>query len=227
METIQILKRQFRIAPHVRASLQGDRIVILDTNQGKLYLCEGPTAYVWKGISEGKSPDTIFDEISQHAGTAPAQARETAEEFLRELIELELVVGQAAQRRIAFLPLLMRAMWELIAYDLRMALFGFRRVHSTLMRRTCVPKTAWVDDDQVARIVNAASTATSLYWRPVKCLHRSAATTRLLRTFGIPAQLIIGYRAKPFLSHAWVEVDGRVVNDSPALAQRLTVLERV
>ena len=227
METKDILKLQFRIAPHVRASLQGDRIVILDTNRGKLYLCEGPTADVWKGISDGKCPDTIFDEINRRAGADQPEARAKSEEFLRELVELDLVVGKVPQRRIAYLPLLAKAMWELVAYDLRMALFGFRRVHSALMRRTCVPKTAWVDDDQVTRIVNAVSTATSLYWRPVKCLHRSAATTRLLRSFGIPAQLIIGYRAKPFLSHAWVEVDGRVVNDSQALAQRLTVLERV
>jgi hypothetical protein len=30
----------------------------------------------------------------------------------------------------------------------------------------------------------------------------------------------------PFLAHAWVEVAGRVVNDSPTFQRRLQVLER-
>jgi len=38
---------------------------------------------------------------------------------------------------------------------------------------------------------------------------------------------VIGYRAAPFFSHAWVEVAGRVVNDSPIYQMRLQVLERL
>jgi len=41
------------------------------------------------------------------------------------------------------------------------------------------------------------------------------------------AHLVIGYRARPFFSHAWVEVDGRVANDSAGYQHNLTVLERV
>jgi transglutaminase superfamily protein len=47
---------------------------------------------------------------------------------------------------------------------------------------------------------------------------------RLLRARGVVARLLIGYRPVPFLSHAWVEVEGRVVNDSPAYRKRLHVL---
>jgi hypothetical protein len=38
---------------------------------------------------------------------------------------------------------------------------------------------------------------------------------------------VIGYRPSPFFSHAWVEVDGRIVNDSPVYQERLFVLERL
>jgi hypothetical protein len=69
--------------------------------------------------------------------------------------------------------------------------------------------------------------AQSLYWKRALCLQRSVATTRLLRQHGIRAELVIGYRADPFMSHAWVEIDGQVVNDSPAYQQRLRVLERL
>jgi hypothetical protein len=47
---------------------------------------------------------------------------------------------------------------------------------------------------------------------------------RLLRKHDVVARLVIGYRPVPFFSHAWVEVNGRVVNDSPAYRERLQVL---
>ena len=66
--------------------------------------------------------------------------------------------------------------------------------------------------------------ATCLYWKPVLCLQRSVCAVRLLRSHGVAARLVIGYRPSPFFSHAWVEVDGRVVNSSPAYKTRLRVL---
>ncbi len=62
------------------------------------------------------------------------------------------------------------------------------------------------------------------YYKPVLCLQRSVVAARLLRKAGAEARLVIGYRAAPFLSHAWVEVDGRVANDSQAYKERLQVL---
>jgi hypothetical protein len=46
----------------------------------------------------------------------------------------------------------------------------------------------------------------------------------LLRQYGIYARLAIGYRPSPFFSHAWVEVNGRVVYGSAAYQKRLQSL---
>jgi hypothetical protein len=48
----------------------------------------------------------------------------------------------------------------------------------------------------------------------------------MLRQNGIAATLVIAHRPAPFFAHAWVEVDGLIVNDSPAYAEQLTVLYR-
>jgi len=58
-------------------------------------------------------------------------------------------------------------------------------------------------------------------WYPSKpaCLQRSAVTACLLRSFGIPGVMKIGVRPMPFQAHAWVEVDGSVVNDWPRVKQ--------
>jgi hypothetical protein len=76
-------------------------------------------------------------------------------------------------------------------------------------------------------ICDAVLLATCFYWKPVLCLQRAVCTVRLLRRYGIHARLVIGYRPSPFFSHAWVEVDGRVVYGSPAYQKRLMPLHVV
>jgi len=64
------------------------------------------------------------------------------------------------------------------------------------------------------------------YWKEALCLQRSAATACLLKKYGVPAQLVFGAQQMPFKAHAWVEVDGRVVNDKPYTSEMYAVLDR-
>lgn len=123
--------------------------------------------------------------------------------------------------RLRYVGLVVRAWCELARFDLLRAL----STRSTLRLRPVAPRGRKATDAERTRAVcNAVATATCLYWKPVMCLQRSICTARLVRARGVPAHLVIGYRPDPFLSHAWVEVDGRVVNDSPIYRQRLFVL---
>lgn len=58
------------------------------------------------------------------------------------------------------------------------------------------------------------------------CLHRSLALQRMLLRRGVDARLRIGIGRKPalFPGHAWLEVEGLVVNDDPAHVSRYTPL---
>jgi hypothetical protein len=120
--------------------------------------------------------------------------------------------------------LVARAWYELARFDLLHALIGFRAVIGT------IPPLPAADEPPATiepTVVQAVLLASCLYWKPVRCLQRSVCTTSLLRRRGVPARLVIGYRLAPFRSHAWVELDGRVVNDSPVYKQRLHVLHTV
>jgi hypothetical protein len=118
--------------------------------------------------------------------------------------------------------LIFRALWELARYEAIIALRGFGFIQRQLKRQSPVTQAAQPELEQA--ICNAVLLATCLYWKPVLCLQRSVCAVRLLRTNGIAAKLVIGYRPAPFFSHAWVEVDGRVVNSSPGYKKRLRVL---
>jgi transglutaminase superfamily protein len=65
-----------------------------------------------------------------------------------------------------------------------------------------------------------------LYFKRVLCLQRSAATTLLLRRYGWRAEMVTGVQILPFASHAWVEIEGTVVNDKPYMLDIYQVLER-
>jgi hypothetical protein len=78
----------------------------------------------------------------------------------------------------------------------------------------------------VERICAAVDMACIWYWKEVLCLQRSAVTACLLKRYGVPAQMVIGAQQVPFRAHAWVEVDGRVVNDKPYTSEMYAVLDR-
>jgi len=125
-----------------------------------------------------------------------------------------------------------RVLWELIRYDLLFAcrgLRGVRRVGQALSRanRTGVPAPGAGSVEIESTICEAVRSVAPFYWKPIRCLQRSIVTARLMQHYGIPAEVVIGYRAVPFFSHAWVEVAGRAANDSPTYQMRLQVLERL
>ena len=78
----------------------------------------------------------------------------------------------------------------------------------------------------LTRICIAYRYALIAYPKPVVCLQRSAALTRLLRSLGFPAEMVIGLRSLPFQTHAWVELDGAVVDDPPELQKTFHPLQR-
>lgn len=118
--------------------------------------------------------------------------------------------------------LVLRALYEILRYEVVLSLLGSGRILSQLKRQCISAKAANAALEKA--ICDAVLLATCFYWKPVLCLQRAVCTVRLLRRHGIHAQLVIGYRPLPFFSHAWVEVDGRVVYGSPAYQKRLARL---
>ena len=118
--------------------------------------------------------------------------------------------------------LVFRALYEIVRYEVVLSLLGSGRILSQL-RQQCISIQSTSAELEKA-ICDAVVLATCFYWKPVLCLQRAVCTVRLLRKHGINARLVIGYRPSPFFSHAWVEVDGRVVYGSVAYQKRLMPL---
>jgi Transglutaminase-like superfamily len=122
--------------------------------------------------------------------------------------------------RYAFLVL--QAVYELVRYDVLVSLFGSGYILRQARRPAVVQEPSNAEVEQA--VCGAFHLAACLYWKPVLCLQRGVCTVRLLKRQKSEARLVIGYRPAPFFSHAWVEVDGRVVYGSAAYQKRLQLL---
>lgn len=120
--------------------------------------------------------------------------------------------------------LVLRAYLKLIYFDLHLARRKFNRLHERV-RNFPLSKTP-ASPEGAQRICAAVDMASIWYWKEVLCLQRSAATACLLKEFGVPAQMVIGAQQMPFRAHAWVEVDGCVVNDKPYMREMYAVLDQ-
>lgn len=120
--------------------------------------------------------------------------------------------------------LVLKAYGRLIHFDLYLARGHFSSLYEKVRNHPVrkVPRSS----PSTEEICAAVDMACIWYWKEALCLQRSAATACLLRDCGVPAQLVIGAQQMPFKAHAWVEVDGRVVNDKPYMQEMYAVLDR-
>jgi len=117
-----------------------------------------------------------------------------------------------------------KALIGLVAYDLVLQHRDFATLHRIVRNwKVSGEHPPPYVTDQVCDAVNHAC-----IWYPKQalCLQRSSVTACLLRNCGVPAQMVLGAQKLPFKAHAWVEVDGRAVNERSDVQAIYGVWER-
>ena len=120
--------------------------------------------------------------------------------------------------------LTLRAYSLLVVFELYLKRGNFEALYRKVRTFPVARKTS--ESEAIETICSAVDMACIWYPKEVLCLQRSAATACFLRKSGIPARMIIGARRMPFKAHAWVEVNGDVVNDKPYTPEIYAVLDR-
>ena len=122
--------------------------------------------------------------------------------------------------------LVLQAYLKLIQFDFYLARKNFSALYNKVRNYPLGKNKNVPPPDAPERICAAVDMACIWYWKEALCLQRSAALACLLKRYGGPAQMVIGAQQMPFKAHAWVEVDGRVVNDKPYTSELYAVLDR-
>ena len=139
-------------------------------------------------------------------------------------IEGPVAVAHVKWRFLAMSIIVLRAYVKLIQFDLYLARGNFAALYDKVHRHPLGNKAA--SANAIEQICSAVDMACIWYWKEALCLQRSAATTCLLKRYGVPAQMVIGAQQIPFKAHAWVEVNGAVINDKSYTREMYAVLDR-
>lgn len=120
--------------------------------------------------------------------------------------------------------LFFQAMFMLLAYNVVSAIYPFQTLYSTVKRWKVTSRSG--GQDAIDRVCMAVNYACVWYPKQALCLQRSFVTTYLLRKRGIRAEMVLGAQKLPFKAHAWVEVEGRAINERSNVQAIYTVWDR-
>lgn len=107
---------------------------------------------------------------------------------------------------------------------------ALRLMPRRVLRGVLTPAAGAADRGQAAEIGAVFQRVARRHPLAHTCMHRALALQRVLARRGIAATLRIGLGRRPQLlpGHAWLEVDGMIVNDDPEVVARyipLTISE--
>lgn len=229
----------------VRASVEPPSIdgsVLLDLNHDRLLKLNPVGVAIWNLLRAGDSEPEIVGKIARRYGVDQQRVAADVRALLGKIAELRIPMSSsvsadqslpaAQQKRQPSYPwygqdptasrpkpkatTICFALIGLATFDLILTFFSLKLLCSCVKNW---PIRQRMDADSIVtgQVCGAVDRASVWYPKKALCLQRSAVTTCLLRSYGIPARMTLGVRPMPFMAHAWVEVEGSVVNDLPGV----------
>lgn len=110
----------------------------------------------------------------------------------------------------------MKFMFGLALYDLLQFGNSLARLQRFLLRWKTSARVP--QPEAVQQACMALRYARVWYPKRVRCLQRSAVLACILRSYGVPAQMVLGSQKMPFKGHAWVEIEGKAINERRSVA---------
>jgi hypothetical protein len=244
--------KRYNVSPHVCSNTNKDGSIILDIDGGLIFSLIGVGSLIWAKLNAhpaGLTVDDVVCLIESNFDDVPRpQIQRDVNNILNQLVQKKLVsvfegkVQGASERTRLWLnniiellaykaaKLLVHLKLNTVAAFLGLAMInvvlrvgGFRALHYAVKRW---PVNSSASPDAQREVCKSVDRATNWYPSQAMCLQRSAITACLLRQYGVLAHFVIGCRKIPFKAHAWVEVEGKVINDKRQVQEFYSVLER-
>jgi hypothetical protein len=234
----------------VRAIQNQDGSVLLDIQQGLCFSMTHVGARIWDLLKLKSSPEQISGALAVEFSAPTTQVHEDVVAFISELKKQGLLLSSDSVKPNRHLPigpaLILRShrMWQewfsgwpivvcllpwkafiaLLVFDLWRFGSSFPRLHKFVAGWTLTLR--GTPSETVEQVCRAVDWACVFYPKRVLCLQRSAITTCLLRSSGVPAEMVMGAQQLPFKAHAWTEVGGAAVNERRDVQSTYVVWER-
>lgn len=231
----------------VREIQTADGAVLLDIRQGRCLSLNPVGAEIWRLLKLGNSLNEIAAQLATQFEESGNPMFNDTRDFLAELWKSGLLESTehrhtqmaASKLRTALIrcsrialsapcstvpSLIAKALLALAGFDLLAFSSDFAAMHELVKAWPTVDRVH--DNAVVNRVSKAVNYACVWYPKRVLCLQRSAVTTCLLRSAGVPAQMVIGAQKYPFRAHAWTEVNRRPINERRNVQNVYLIWER-
>jgi hypothetical protein len=107
--------------------------------------------------------------------------------------------------------------------DVALRVFGYART-IRVARRLAGERIAPAGETLIQQTLRNIVVATALYPGRSKCLEQTVAGFVLLRRRGTPVDIRLGVQPYPFSAHAWLELKGVPVTESPEVVATYALL---
>ncbi len=82
---------KWRPAPHLTCKAQEGQIMVIDSQEGKVYHFNGVGAAIWKGVSACENAKEIMDQIAEQFEGGHSKIKQDVLSFLTDLFEQDLI----------------------------------------------------------------------------------------------------------------------------------------
>ncbi len=216
------LSERFTLGPRIFSCTDKDGTAVLNVEGDKMYSVIGLGSLILTKLATSDSGLTfasIVDKVTMEAEKIPRpQSERDVARLLGVFQQKGIVQSDTTQPHRCTLPM---HDWTISGF-----IFLTHSVVNLLIKLRVYSLAAFLGLFLINIILKVVDRTTTWYPKQAHCLQRSAVAVCLLRTCGLPAQMVIGVNKVPFKSHAWAEVFSEVVNDSPKVSTRYKVLDR-
>jgi hypothetical protein len=243
---------RYIISPAVRFSSDEDGTTLLHITDNRIYGLVGVGNVIWQKLGKSKAGLAASDIVrqlgSEFRDVATHQLERDVVRLLDSFEQKHLVETSKN------IPTLKTCLTDCVSNAFLLSFNKLIRLLSYLRMYTLATFLAFTVVDLILRFLgfkylydlvrhwptaeeDAGSAGTAQLWaaicrgitwypKQVMCLQRSVVTTWLFRSRGLPAQMVIGCQRRPFLVHAWTELNGEVVNDRQSVREVHKIIDR-
>ena len=121
-------------------------------------------------------------------------------------------------------PGVFRSLGLLLICDGALRVFGFARTLRWARRVGGQPGASHAPNALIKQTIHDVLVATALYPGRAKCLEQTVALFILLRRREAPVEIRLGVQPYPFYAHAWLELNGAPLTESPEVIERFALM---
>lgn len=241
----------FSLVPTLYAARFDDSVILLDSENDKYLSLIGPAALYFAIILENpfQYNDSLYLCMSE---SKVSYDIEQLNYWISQFLEKKFIKESTTQgcRGIALLPLkkggLTEYQWDYktswtpfsktTKYQIFKAFIELVRTHRAIKRKgikgiikalqeTSLSKNTHIPrEEEIIMLSSAVDAASLLYPKKTFCLAWAATFCRLASQKKWHCSFVIGIQTNPFYAHAWAEIAGKVINDSPQVAEVLSII---